>query len=212
MCGRFTLTSEIKAIRDHFSAIGQVDFNRSYNITPSQHIPVIRPSTSGREVALCHWGLIPHWAKQDNKYRAINARAETLSEKPFFRDAFRQRRCLIPANGFYEWKKENGSRQPWYINLTNSPIFAFAGLWETWQGNDNTVESCTIITTPANKQMQPIHDRMPAIISHEDYEEWLNTGTDKLLVPYQGDMECYPVNKAVNNPRNNSIDLVKPLT
>ena len=213
MCGRFTLTEEIKAIRDHFAAVNQVEFTASYNISPSHEIPAVRLTDDNKkEIFLCHWGLIPHWSKPDSKYKAINARAETLADKPFFRDAFRHRRCLIPANGFYEWKKQNGSKQPYYFNIEDSPIFAFAGLWEYWQGDKQAVESSTIVTTAANKFMSSYHERMPVILNPDNYDEWLETGDKNLLVPYQGEMECYPVSKYVNNPKNNGKDLIQPVT
>ena len=212
MCGRFTLTSELKEIQEHFNAHNPVAYGASYNIPPSREIPAVRPSQTGRELFLCRWGLIPHWSKPENKYQAINARAETLASKPYFRDAYKKRRCLIPANGYYEWKKELQAKQAYYIHLPDNPLFAFAGLWENWQHQDRHIESCAIITTAANTRTQTIHDRMPVILDRRDYDEWLESGAEKLLIPYPGEMACYPVGKYVNNPRNDGADLLRPLT
>ena len=210
MCGRFTLTTEIKELREHFAAVNNIDYLSGYNISPSREIPVIRLENEQNELALCQWGLIPHWSKQSG-YKAINARAETLKEKPFFRDAFRKRRCLIPANGFYEWKKNNGDKQAWYFFLKDKPLFAFAGLWEFRQGQEGRVESCAIITTSANTTVQPVHDRMPVILGQENYTDWLKTGAENLLAPFPGEMACYPVGKGVNNPRNDGKELIEPI-
>ena len=210
MCGRFTLTSEIQQLREHFSASNTVNFHTSYNISPSSNIPIVRLDNGVYQLSLCHWGLVPHWSKQENKYKAINARAETLAEKPFFRDAFKQRRCLIPASGFYEWKRINGGKQAYYFHLQNKPLFAFAGLWEFWQGREKSLESCAIITTSANATVEPIHDRMPVILAPENYSEWLNNGTAGLLQPFTGEMVSHPVGGAVNNPRNDSSELIAP--
>lgn len=209
MCGRFTLTSEIKELQHHFKAGGKIKSHVSYNIAPSHEIPVVRMGISGREIVPCRWGLVPHWAKPDS-YKAINARAETLAKKPYFRDAFRKRRCLIPANGFYEWKPGNGHKQPYYFRLKDENLMGFAGLWEYWEGADGRYESCTIITTTANEIMKPIHDRMPVIIDPENYETWIETGTESLLVPYKGDLVCHPVGTYVNNPKNDGRDLIQP--
>ena len=211
MCGRFTLTSEITELQDHFKAGGPVKFHSSYNVSPSHEIPVIRAGGSGREIVACRWGLVPHWSKPDSSYKAINARAETLAKKPLFRDAYRKRRCLIPVNGFYEWKKENRHKQPHYFRLSDDNLMGFAGLWEYWEGPHNRFESCTIITTTANEIMQPVHDRMPVIIAPDNYQEWLTTGNDSLLAPFAGKMTCYAVATYVNNPRNDGKDLIEPV-
>ena len=210
MCGRFTLTTEIQELREHFSAGNTVEFHSSYNISPASNIPIVRLDNGDFHLSLCHWGLVPHWAKAGNNYKAINARAETLAEKPYFRDAFKQRRCLIPATGFYEWKKINGVKQAYYFHVQNEPLFAFAGLWEFRRDREHNPDSCTIITTSANTTVQPVHDRMPVILGPENYTEWLQTGTAGLLTPYSGAMECHPVGAAVNNPRNDSRELIEP--
>lgn len=209
MCGRFTLTSEIKEIRDYFAATNQVDFSASYNISPGRDIPIVRREDGSNELALCRWGLVPHWSKSDSKYQAINARAETLADKPFFRDPFKKRRCLIPANGFYEWQKKNGAKQAYYFHLQNAPLFAFAGLWDHWQGGQDELESCAIITTAANDVMRPVHDRMPVILTPESYVKWLEKGAANLLLPFAGELECNPVGQAVNNPQNDGAELIK---
>ena len=211
MCGRFTLTSEFKEIQKHFAASNEIAYNGSYNIPPSRNIAAVRHAQAERELFLCHWGLIPHWAKSDNKHQAINARAESLTEKPYFRDTYKRRRCLIPANGFYEWKKDQDNKQAYYIHLPNRPIFAFAGLWDLWQSQDQSIESCAIITTAANAGMLTVHDRMPVILAEQDYDTWLATGEAKLLAPYTGPMEFYQVSKSVNNPRNDNQDLIRRL-
>lgn len=211
MCGRFTLTSEIKELQDHFKSGGPVKFDTSYNVFPSRDIPVVREGNSGREIVPCRWGLLPHWSKPDSTYKAINARAETLTKKPFFRDAYRKRRCLIPANGFYEWKKMDRYKQPFYFRLRDQELMGFAGLWEYWEDPDNRFESCAIITTTANEIMKPVHDRMPVIITPNDYERWLDTGKESLLAPYPGEMSCHPVGTYVNNPKNDGKDLIEPL-
>lgn len=209
MCGRFTLTSDIKEMQQRFGASAKFDHHTSYNIAPSRDIPVVRESASGREIVPCRWGLVPHWSRPGSSYKAINARAETLAHKPFFRDAYRKRRCLIPANGFYEWKRENRLKQPYYFHLHDA-LIAFAGLWEYWEGKDERLETCTIITTAANVIMQPVHDRMPVIISQDNYQDWLENGGEALLVPYGGEMSCHPVGTYVNNPKNDGKDLIEP--
>jgi putative SOS response-associated peptidase YedK len=213
MCGRFTLISEFKAIQDHFAAGGPTfAYQASYNIAPTREIPAVRQEQAQRELFMCRWGLIPHWSKPGKSYHSINARAETLASKPFFRDAFRKRRCLIPANGFFEWKKEGAAKQAYYIHLPDRPLFAFAGLWEYWLDQEQRIESCAIITTTANTGMQAIHDRMPVILQEQDYAAWLEAGGERLLIPYAGSMECYPVSKFVNNPRNDGKDLIDRIT
>lgn len=194
-----------------------------YNIAPSQEIPIIRAhSDQGqRALAMLKWGLIPFWAK-DPKLgsRLINARGETASTKPSFRQAFRQRRCLIPSDGYYEWKSlgSGRSKQPYLIQLQDDATFAFAGLWEQWKDADNhTVETCCIITTTANELTAAIHDRMPVILSPDDYTTWLHgepvdvTELEGLMRPYpSSSMNMFPVSQLVNSPRNDTPSCVQP--
>jgi putative SOS response-associated peptidase YedK len=182
-----------------------------YNIAPTQQVAAIRTHAGSpqRELAWMRWGLIPSWADDPAiGNRMINARGETLAEKPAYREAFRRRRCLIPADGFYEWKQGAKPKQPNYIYLKNEQPFAFAGLWESWQHAGQTIESCTIITTEANELLRPLHERMPVILGPDDYETWLDASIqnperlEPLLVPYPADrMTLYPVSSAVNSPR-----------
>lgn len=213
MCGRFTLT-EPDAIASHF----QVEFDPvpspRFNIAPSQPTAVIGFDKQGdRAFRLMQWGLVPSWAKGDNPKRLINARSETAHEKASFRTAFSRRRCLIPATGFYEWRSQKEGKQPFYFHLPERKIFAFAGLWESWQD----IRGCTILTTEANEVLQPIHTRMPVILAPEDYDTWLNpeSGTDELrslLRPYPAaSMAAYPVSKLVNSPSNDVAECLEAL-
>ena len=220
MCGRYNLIEDARALVDFFTLDNSLEMPPRYNIAPSQDIPVVRQSGEGRDLSLLRWGLIPHWAK-DHKigYRMINARAETVAEKPSFRTAFRRRRCLIPATGFYEWKKVAGGKQPYNIRMEDGGLFAFAGLWERWKGSDgNLVESCTIIVTDANELIRPVHDRMPVILDPADYGIWLDPGLQDpaqlqpLLVPHpSAGMDLYPVSSRVGSPANDDSELVQPL-
>ena len=209
MCGRFVLQSDEHRLADHYGLTAVPAFTGSYNITPSAEIPVVRYHPD-REPAICHWGFIPHWVKEP-VLKPINARAETLTEKPYFRDAFRQRRCLIPANGYYEWRVEAGRKQPYFIRMKGADLFSFAGLWSSWRGPDGTVESCVIITTAAKEELVEIHDRMPVIIEPDNYDTWLNKGDEDLLKPCAAGMEAYTVSSRVNNPRNQGEALIQPL-
>lgn len=221
MCGRFALTSPAENLAEQFNLAQPPLLVPRYNIAPTQPVAAVRlsPHTAQREWVLFHWGLMPSWAK-DVKPSAslINARAETVAEKPAFRAAFKRRRCLIPADGFYEWKKEGKTKQPMYIHLANGRSFAFAGLWETWSGADGSeIESCTLVTTTPNEFMSTIHDRMPVILDSEDYEWWLNPGpnpnqTLHLLRPYPAEkMVAYPVSSWVNSPRHDDPQCILPL-
>ncbi|MGH6960565.1 MAG: SOS response-associated peptidase, partial [Dongiaceae bacterium] len=187
-----------------------------YNAAPSQNLPVVRLDRDGRrELALLRWGLIPSWARDPAiGYRTINAKAETVAEKPAFRAAFRKRRCLVPADGFYEWQKIDGGKQPWRITLKDGAPFAFAGLWEHWDKGGEPVESFTIITTTANALCAEIDDRMPVIIGPADYEAWLAAADtaipQALLQPYPAEtMAAYPVGTRVNSPKNDDAQLIE---
>jgi len=173
---------------------------------------VIRDTEAGRELTWMRWGFISPWSKDPNRGPLlINTRAETAAEKPAFRSAFKSRRCLIPADGFYEWKKAGNKKQPHYFRVAGGQLFAFAGLWEKWQA----IESCTILTTEANELSAQIHDRMPVILSSNDYSEWLDPlakEPGKLLTPFPAsEMSAIPVNPIVNNARNEGPECVEPV-
>lgn len=221
MCGRYTLHTDLQTIEAHFHIqTNQGQLSPRYNIAPSQAVLGVRMGSTGRELTLLHWGLVPFWAK-DTKigYRTINARAETVASKPAFRAAFRRRRCLLAADGFYEWQAQSGGKQPFYITLRDRGLFAFAGLWEQWRGaNDEALESCTLIVTEANALMRPIHHRMPVILDPSDYATWLDPATDTkreleaLLKPYPSEsMVAYPVSREVNNPKHTDASCITPL-
>jgi putative SOS response-associated peptidase YedK len=215
MCGRFVSRTGA-AIERYFNVRPhQFELHDRYNVAPSADVPVIRVIDGERVMSLMHWGLIPFWA-QDTKigYRTINARAETVTTKPAFRAAYKARRCLIPASGFYEWKRDVEPKQPYFIHRRDNNPMAFAGLWETWQGADKTIESCTIVTTEANEMMAKLHNRMPVILDPEDFDWWMTGAAHEvgqLLVPYPSEkLEAYPISRIVNNPRNEGPDLLRP--
>jgi putative SOS response-associated peptidase YedK len=217
MCGRYTLAAGPEFIADYFQVDGPIpEFQPSWNITPGGDIPVIcQAPEDGRTCSLMHWGLIPHWAKEpDSKYKMINAKAETLSQRPAYRDAYKHRRCLIPANGFYEWQATAQGKQPYYIHRKDDSLLAFAGLWEYWE-KEHIINSCTIITTTANSSIQSIHERMPVIIARENFNAWLdphNTDTNSLtefLAPCDNKLlEPYRISTAVNNPAHDKPELL----
>lgn len=210
MCGRFTLRSSPRAVADAFGLPDIPDFERHFNIAPTQPVAAIRLQDGHRQLSFLHWGLIPSWADDPAVgNRMINARADGVADKPSFRSAFEKRRCLVVADGFYEWKKTGKAKQPFYITLKDKQPFAFAGLAEHWHRGDQVIDSCTIITTEPNELMTDIHDRMPVILSPDEYDLWLDPefqGKDKLLSmlgPYPADeMQAYPVSTVVNSPRN----------
>lgn len=222
MCGRFTLTIDPNHLQEAFPwAVIPDDVVPRYNIAPSQPVAVI-PNNGDNTLAMYKWGLIPSWSKDPAiGDRMINARAESLAEKPSFRNAYRRRRCLVLADGFYEWRQNPDlkTKQPMYIRLTDHQPFAFAGLWEAWKSPDgNEIRSCTIITTQPNSLMQSIHNRMPVILPPEAYSEWLSNEDrqpaqlDKLLVPYSSsEMIAYPVSRMVNSPDNDSPTVIMPI-
>jgi putative SOS response-associated peptidase YedK len=224
MCGRFTSSAKAKDIEKEFK-VGRTNpgiFEPRYNIAPSQIIPAVLEANGERTVGEFRWGLVPSWAKDDSiGNNMINARAETLSEKPSFKNAFRARRCVIPASGFYEWQKKSaGRKQPFYFYLKDKEVFGFAGLWEEWTDRETgeLLETCTIITTAANEVLKPVHDRMPVILKAEDYDRWLDEkekNTERLqglLAPYPADaMASHAVGSAVNTPTYNSPELIEQL-
>jgi putative SOS response-associated peptidase YedK len=222
MCGRYTITATPDQLALHFDASlpsGNASYVQRYNAAPTQHLPVLL-NTGERQIDLLRWGLIPSWSKGiDNKYSMINARAETLTEKPSFKRALERRRCLVLTDGFYEWQKlPDGGKVPTRITLTTEDLFAFAGLWETWHDpNGGVIRSFTVITTQANEIMQPIHDRMPVILSREAQQHWLddNAGLaiwNDLLRPCPSDLlKTYPVSKRVNVATVDDPSLIAPL-
>lgn len=225
MCGRFSNDVKPSQIEKEFK-VGKVNpklFTPRYNIAPSQTIAAVLESDGKRIVEGLRWGLIPNWAKDDSiGNKLINARAETLAEKPSFRDAFKNKRCIIPASGFYEWQKASkGAKQPFYFYLKDKEVFGFAGLYEEWLDRETgeQIETCTIITTEANKVLEPIHERMPVILKPKDYDQWLDakakdTGKlEKLLAPYSSEeMTAYKVSKSVNAPSNDSPELIEEIS
>ncbi len=216
MCGRFTLTAPAEQIRDLFDLGELPDLEPRYNIAPTQDILVIRQNESGREPVMMRWGLIPFWA-DDPSYgsRCINARSETVHEKNSFKRAYQKRRCLIPTDGFYEWKKLDGKKQPFYIYPRGHEIAAFAGLWERWSDDDETIESCTILTTTPNELISGLHDRMPVFIHQDAWELWLaEYAEDDDLRPLfealpSERFEVHPVSKDVNKPTNDEARLIE---
>jgi len=220
MCGRFVRVSPLERFTELFGASGHPQVKVSYNIAPGSQLLVARASGhGGRELTTLKWGLVPAWSDEPKTpYSTINARAETVASKPSFRSAFRRRRCLIAADGFYEWHpRPDGHKQPYYIQLHPEAPFAFAGLWEHWEREGEVLETCSIIVTEANALMQPIHERMPVILSPDSYATWLNPAiTDPvllqpLLTPYPAQhMKKHAVRTFVNNPRNDGRDLIEP--
>jgi putative SOS response-associated peptidase YedK len=213
MCGRFTQAAPGEVIARVFELPETPELAPRFNIAPTQDVAAVRIADGGRRVAMLHWGLIPSWAKERGMgARLINARAETLAEKPAFRSALRARRCLIVADGFYEWQKAGGRKQPFFIGFRDARPFGFAGLWERWRGGgDEAVESCTIVTTEANELLAPIHDRMPVIVEPDRFAEWLDPSVTEparvadLLRPHDpAEMQAYPVSLLVNNPANDA--------
>ena len=211
MCGRFTQTHSASELAARFDLDEIPNWQPRYNIAPTQSIPTI---VEPHHFKLLRWGLIPSWAKDSTiGTKLINARAETVSEKPSFRDAFKRRRCLIVADGYYEWKKQSGKKQPFYFQLEHHEPFAFAGLWERWNSPEGEpIETCTIITTEANELAATVHDRMPVILSASQYDRWLDPtfkDAQSLLHPYSGGaMRTYAVSLTVNSPAHDAPDCI----
>jgi putative SOS response-associated peptidase YedK len=211
MCGRFTLRS-----RDRIKLKGlsnsDLPFEARYNIAPGQTILGIADFGHGPELTSFVWGLIPSWSNDGKGF--INARCETLEAKPSFGESFQKRRCLIPSDGFFEWRRLGRSQQPFYLQLKDESPFAFAGIWDQWNNGEELVTSCAIITTAANELVGPLHDRMPAILPAESYDAWLDPNTDratlkKLLSPFPASqMKSHPVSSAVNHPENDNDQLI----
>lgn len=218
MCGRYVLSIDPAALSEYFALAACEPYAPRWNIPPGTDIPVIRRSPEGGRVAhLLRWGLVPHWAKDKTiGQRLTNARAESVTDKPAFRSAFARRRCLIPADGFYEWKAEGKCKQPYYISLRDGSPLAMAGLWESWTSPTGEIlRSCAIITTAANALMQPIHDRMPAIIAPEHWQDWLAAppeAVSHLLAPFPSEpLQAWPVDRRVSKASNDDPGLIEPL-
>jgi putative SOS response-associated peptidase YedK len=219
MCGRFVQYSDPEIYARHFDTPTLFDVEPRYNLAPTQPVLVVRKTKAGtRELVPLRWGLIPSWSKgPESGYSMINARAETVDSKPAYRTAFKHRRCLIPTEGFYEWKKEGRTKTPFLVRRKDGEPFAMAGLWERWHGKDGeTIESCTIIVTEANALVQELHDRMPVILAPEDYAAWLDPenkdaeGLRKMLRPAEPKAWALrEVSRKVNSPKNDSPDLIE---
>ncbi len=222
MCGRYVIFGPHSRTRREIAFLQlTLDFPPHYNAAPTQRLPIYRwLPDRGAELALLRWGLIPHWAKDAAiGARLINARGDTLADKPAFRAAFRRRRCLVPMAGFYEWKGEAGRKQPYFVRRTDGELFAVAGLHECWtSAQGETVETFTLVTTDANAAMRPVHSRMPAIVAPSDYDAWLGKRDAEtpelaaLLRPYGGDdLAVLPVSTRVNSVKNDDAGLIEPL-
>jgi len=210
MCGRYSLHAHPDVIALLYG-LSQIPAQQPrYNIAPTAQVLIIRNPGA----AMVRWGLVPHWAKDPSMgARMNNARAETVAQKPSFREAFRQRRCLIPASGFYEWKLESGRKQPYYIYPSRGQLFSFAGLWEQWNGATGSLETCAIITTDANGKMAAVHERMPVIVSPGEYSAWLSGDAyEKVALRPCPDeaIDIRRVSRAVNNARNDGPELIEP--
>ena len=228
MCGRFTQRLSWAELHELMDLIGPPrNLRPRYNVAPSQDVAVVRAADGGRNLSMLRWGLIPAWAKDPAiGYRLINAHSETVAEKPSFRSAYRRRRCLIPADGFYEWQRLGKIRQPWLFGLRDGAPFALAGLWERWTvpegaeltgslaelGPGDPVETCTILTTAANETVAPVHGRMPVILPRDACDTWL-AGEDVCLAPFAADaMTAHPVSTLVNRPANDDPRCVEPVS
>lgn len=219
MCGRFTLATNAESVARTFGATpaaGMSAVGPRYNVAPSQVVAVVGLKADGtRGLALLRWGLVPSWAS-DLRPGPINARAETVAQKPTFRESFRERRCLIPSTGFYEWSKAGSRKVPHLIRLKSQEPYALAGIWDIWGEGKERIATCCIITVAANDLIRPLHERMPAIIRPEDYGAWLDPKTPQptlqaLLRPYPAEeMEIVQVGQAVNSPRNDGPECITP--
>lgn len=218
MCSRYFLDADGNVIAYTFNVPVHDRIRKRFNIAPTQEAPVVRVNEAGgREVAMLRWGLVPSWSKDAAAgTRMINARSETAAQKPYFRNAFRSRRCVVPATGFFEWKGEPGRKQPFAITAADQPLFAFAGLWESWHDKSEpqapALETFTILTTEPNEAVAAIHDRMPVILPADRVQDWLtatSAAAQALLAPYAGQVAIRAVSKRVGNPRNDSPDVLE---
>jgi putative SOS response-associated peptidase YedK len=221
MCGRYLILSSPQAFRRLFAYREQPNFPARYNVAPTQPVPIVRLANGERQFALVRWGLIPPWVKDPRVFTLlVNARAESVNAKPAFRNAMRRRRCLFPADGFYEWKDDGGRKRPFCIRPKDGAPIAFAGLWETWMGpNGEEVESAAIVTTQANRELAELHSRMPAIIPERAFDLWLDCGAfdeataTALLDPApDGLLEAYEISTAVNRTANDGPALIEPVS
>jgi putative SOS response-associated peptidase YedK len=218
MCGRYTLAKPFKSIVTHFKTkTRQLGFKERFNIAPSQNVPTVVYDGQNRRISVLRWGLIPHWAKDGSMgMKTINARAETISEKPSFRDSFKSKRCLVPADGFIEWARNSKEKTPKYINLKSNELFGMAGLWAEWNGNGESIQTFSIVTTEANDLIGKVHHRMPVILNPESYSKWLDPAASSaqlksLLVPYAPqEMNVRSISKVVNSTKNDSPDCLNP--
>jgi putative SOS response-associated peptidase YedK len=221
MCGRYEVHTPVEELVREFDAVLRADpaqLPPRYNVAPSVLVPVVRVRKGERELASLSWGLLPSWSKKAQGNRPINARAESLFEKPMFRNAIAKRRCLIPADGFYEWQQHPAGKQPWHIGMIDDSTFALGGIWEYWaiEGQE-PVLSCAIIVTEANELVRKMHERMPLIIAREDWDRWLDpeltdeAEIEQLLKPFPAEeMRAYPVSSRVNNVKNDDAGLIEP--
>jgi len=222
MCGRYRLSRRKQIIEEYFDVTGEDDWIPRYNIAPTQPVPIIRqhPTEPGRKLSLVRWGLIPSWAKDSSGAATmINARSETAATKPAFRDALKSRRCLIPADAFYEWQRTGKTKQPFCFEVGEGELFAFAGLWDRWRAPDGSwLRSCSILTTTANRLTATVHDRMPVILDPGNYDLWLDPGmtnieaASDLLKPFEAHlMRAYSVSPRVNNVANDDEGCSAPV-
>lgn len=222
MCGRITLSTSAKDLSSLFDGLNVGEFQARYNVCPTQPVLSIRRKDDNLRADDLRWGLVPSWAK-DLKVgpRMINARSETIADKPSFRSAFKKRRCLVLADGFYEWKKTGATKQPHFISLASGQPFVMAGLWESWQSetaDSQPIETCTVVTQPANSFMQSLHDRMPVILTTNNCEPWLGDEIQKDDLPgwldvinREIDLQSWPVSPRVNKPANDGPECVQPV-
>jgi len=220
MCGRYTITAPPDVMRELFGFGEQPNFPPRHNIAPTQPVPIVFRDGAQRHFLLVRWGLVPSWVKEAPQSLLINARAETIAEKPSFRGAFRHRRALMPADGFYEWKPVGkGAKQPWLIRRRDRAPFAMAALWETWAAAEGSeIDSCAIVTCEANATLAPIHHRMPVILDEKDWDAWLDPATplkeaQALLRPAPDDLlDATPVSTRINSVANDDPSLIEPAT
>ena len=217
MCGRFALTDAPEEVAAHFGYLGGEPFPPRYNIAPTQPIAIVRQEHHARRFALVRWGLVPAWVEDPTRFSLlINARTEGIADKPAFKNAIRYRHCLVPASGFYEWRRQGKSKQPFWVRPRRGGVIAFAGLWETWSDRDGgEIDSACIVTTAANATVAPIHARMPVVIAHDDFERWLTGETEDataLLQPANDNLlEAFPVSDRVNKAEADDPGLLLPV-